>query len=252
MKGKNLKLGQHAKSMEIRIEGKRLDSTSLINSIVANFDLRAIHNASKTLKFAVNHLKDKGRLKYYSKLISEKWNVPETQIIDEINLVKFIVLIPLLNNLYYKETQKKDIASELNAIHDLIKQLESGPFTLEIKLKATINSIPKDVQIKSDFLVTRIFKFLNSLPKVEISQTEKRKRGHPQGSILEIQNKKKCAKELYNRYSNSIEGKNNICEFIGYIFIGAGIFEDEKTFNQAKHISEFRESLLSKVKALLK
>lgn len=249
MDAKKLKSGKKIESEWIPLQNN--DGTSMsniIDSVLSYYGkLQSQVTTKGTLKYAADHLKDAGREKKYTKIIADKWNLPDNIITDTINGVKAFVVLPLLSDMYGTERKKKEIQKELSSIHKLIMDIETGSIdTLEITLKATIKGVSSDIHLKSGAVVRKIFECLKSLPKAEIKQQSK---GRPKGVSLEIRMQKHIAKKIQETDSSLFKSQNELCEFIGYCFIAAGIYEEEISI---KKQSEFKEDLISKIKYLLK
>lgn len=82
-----------------KIENKLIQLLNNDKSVSENIDLilsyddELLGHESKvrSLNYAANHFKDGGRAKEYSKIIADKWNIPNDKIIYEINKVRFVI-----------------------------------------------------------------------------------------------------------------------------------------------------------------
>jgi hypothetical protein len=226
-----------------------------IDSMFSYYDNLLGHKAkASSLNYAADHFRDKERAKEYTKIIADTWNIPEEEIIHEVYQVIFMVKFLMINDVY-EISKKKYIEeqTELFKIHNLINKIEAGSVnTLEITLKATGKGVSSDVQLKSDATVRIIFEYLKMLPKAKIKP---RSKGRQPGVTPEIQVQRNCAAKIKETYSSQFKSKNKLYEFIGYIFVAAGIYQTDDDYkieysNSGKYDS-FRDYLISKIKSLI-
>ena len=97
--------------------------------------------------------------------------------------------------------------------------------------------------------VRKIFECIKSLPKAEIKQQPK---GRPKGVSLEIRMQKLCVKKIQETYSSLFKSQNELCKFIGYCFVAAGIYMDENEFyDSLLKNPTYGDYLIQNIKALL-
>jgi hypothetical protein len=251
MDAKKLNSEYKIKSKLIPLLNEDTNLSENIDLLLSHFDEQFGHETkSSSLNYAANHFKDGGRAKEYSKIIADKWNMPEDNIIYEINFVRFHVKVLMIKNLYGADKIVEKEKEEVSVIRKLVDEIEAGSIdTLEITFKATGKGVSNNVRLESDAIVTKLFECLKSLPKEEIKT---RSKGRPKGEKPETYTLKECAKEIKKKYSPQIIVKNELCEFIGYIFVAAGIFMDENEFyDQDNGYQKYRDYLIQKIKALL-
>lgn len=252
MDAKKLKSGYKIESKLIpvaKFTGKSLSDQ--IDFILSYYDKLLGHETkARSLNYAADHFGDEGRAKEYSKIIAEKWNIPEEKIIHEIYFVIFFVKLLMINDRYGVDKINSKEKSELSKKHNLINEIEAGSIdTLEITLKATGKGVSSDVQLKSDAVVRKIFECLKSLPEAEINP---RSKGRPKGIKPETYIQSECAKEIRETYSSQFVSQNELYEFIGYIFVAAGIFMDENEFyNSQLENPTYGDYLIQKIKSIL-
>lgn len=256
MDAKKLKTGYKKE-----IESKLIPLSNFGNNLSDNIDYMLSfydeqlghETKNQSLNYAANHFKDGGRAKEILKIIPNKSNIPDEKIIHEIDFVRFHVFSLMINDRYGVEKRNPDVKDELSKIHNLINEIEAGSIdTLEITLKATGKAVPVDVHLISDAIVRKIFECLKSLPKSEIKP---RSKGRQSGVTPEIQMQRYCAEKIKETYSSQFESQNKLYEFIGYIFVAAGIYQTEADYqieysNSGKYDS-YRDYLISKIKSLI-
>lgn len=250
MDAKKLKSGYKIENKLIPLSNNK-SVTDNIDFILSYYDEQLGHETkARSLKNAADHFMDGGRAKEYTKIIADKWDMPEKKIIQEINYVRFIIKFLMINDRYGVEKRNPDVKDELSKIHNLINEIEAGSIdTLEITLKATGKAVPGDVHLISDAVVRKIFECLKSLPKVEIKP---RSKGRPKGVEPEIQVQRDCAKKIIETYSSQFKSQNKLYEFIGYIFVAAGIYMDENEFYDLELKNPtYKDYLIQKIKSLL-
>lgn len=241
----------------VELTGKSREK--VIDTLSSYYDNLLGHEAkARSLNYAADHFRDKERAIEYSKLIADKWNIPEEKIIHEVYDVIFMVKFLMINNLYDADKRFNEEQTELFKIHNLINKIEAGSIdTLEITLKATGKGVSSDVKLKVEPTVRPIFEYLKLFPKAKIKPHSK---GRPKGMESETYTQSECAKAIREKYSSLFDSQNDLYEFIGYIFVAAGIFMDEKEYkieydNSGKYDSDgnpsFRTYLISKIKSLI-
>jgi hypothetical protein len=251
MDARKLKSGYKIESKLIPLLNDDKSVQNIFDSILSySGKLKGQDTDKSQLKYASDHLKDKGRVKEYTKIIADKWNIPESKIIDAINCVIFFVKVPMLNDGYGAERRKAEVKKELSDIANLINKIETGSIdTLEISLKATGKSVPGDVHLISDAVVRKIYECLKSFPKPKIEQKTK---GRPKGVEPETRQQKYCAKKIKETYMALFDSDNDLYEFTGLCFVAAGIYMEENEFyNSHLNNPTYRDYLIQKIKSLL-
>jgi len=232
--------------------------TDIINS---GIKLHGLNTASKKLLSAIDKVRDRERLKEYTRDIAEKWKIDANAVSNEIQFVIMLVLFPMLQDRYNSHTEARETKRELADIKTLINKIEDGSIkTFEITLKATnVKGIPEDISIKSSMVIRSIYEHLKSFPDFE---SKAKTKGRPkEGPALENVQMKYCAELLRKAYTFDSDSK--AYEFIGDIFEAVGLYDDEGEFitnstpteknKKAKYSYEtHKEYKVANVKALLK
>ena len=64
---------------------------------------------------------------------------------------------------------------------------------------------------------------------------------------------KLCANKIKEIYSSLFKNQNDLCEFIGYCFVAAGIYMEENEFyDKPNEYTTYRDYLIQNIKALFK
>jgi hypothetical protein len=270
MDAKKLNSGKKIESKLIPLLNDDRSVSNIFDSILQySGKLKGQETDKSQLKYAVDHLKDAGRMKEYTKIIADndKWTIPEAKIIDVINFVRIYILSPIFNDGYGAERRKAErileTKKELSKIHNLINDVEAGSIdTLEITLKATSKSVPNNIPLESDIVVTKIFECLKSLLNdfkslpnfVSFAEINQNPKGRPKGIEPETRQQKYCANKIREEYSSLFDSQNDLYEFTGLCFVAAGIYQTESDYNiefsNSGKYDSYRDYLISKIKSL--
>lgn len=208
------------------------DVSIALNTILkyaASQPLQAFQKPAGMLRYAIENLNDQERADKHITFISENWNIPIERVTEFVNMIKAYVLFPLLSNHYENMRAAKEARREIAAVKKLITDIEAGEIsTLEVRLKATKKRGFKGVNISSDYVVLKVVEALKSLPDVSIAEPRP---GREKGDTGEGRQLKYCAKEIHKSLAPIIDGRNNLFECIGYVFVAAGVYFTEGDYN---------------------